>query len=159
MICAIPLVPSCTEQQFFELFFCHASLLSAQLLDVHAKDAGPFGEVVDVAPGFEQFKNVTVFQGLALFRRNAELIAVGVLITQIAVTVFSGIERKAHFVQRVASHGALTVEDKGARNVLIACFFESHITSSRCSSSGKVCSKFEVTDSGRSIIAMERAAL
>src|SRR5262249_22231736 len=49
------LVTSCANQHFFELFFSHTALLSSNLLHIHAEYAGPFGEVVDVASGFEQF--------------------------------------------------------------------------------------------------------
>src|SRR5215471_955018 len=84
------------KQHLLKLFFRYAALLCAYLLNAQPKDPGPFRQVVNVAAGCKQFRDISMLQGDALIRRNVESIAVGIFVAPVGFAVFCRIEGKAH---------------------------------------------------------------
>jgi hypothetical protein len=66
--------------------------VSADLLHIQTEDAGPLRQIVDVAPGMEEFEHAAMFHCPALLVGQVELPAVGTLITQVLFAVLGRIE-------------------------------------------------------------------
>src|SRR5262249_18048784 len=113
-------------EHFLELFFGHAALLCANLLNVEAENSGPFRQVINVAAGFEELQHIPLFDGAALFVVEVEFIAIAIFILTERLTVFAGVEGEAHFVECIASYRLPAVEYNRARDTVVLFAVQSH---------------------------------
>src|SRR5215475_1182469 len=72
-----------TKQHLLELFFRYAALLCADLLNTQSEDPSPFRQVVNVAAGCKQFRDISLLQRITLIGRNVESIAVGIFVAPV----------------------------------------------------------------------------
>src|SRR5689334_2624197 len=91
-------------QHFSERFFGYPALQRPDLLHVQPEDAGPLREVIDVAAAADQRENIALLHGVALIRRNSELVEVRVFVALERVAVRGAVEREAHLVEGVTLH-------------------------------------------------------
>src|SRR5215469_17551517 len=80
------------------------------------EDTSEFCQVIDIAPSTDQSQDVPRPDSLTLRVIQAELSAVGILVSQKLLTVGRAVKGVAHLVQRIALHGSFTIENIGARN-------------------------------------------
>ena len=87
-ICSFP----CCEQHLLEVFYAHAGLLGAHVLDAESENAGELGEVIDVAARGYQVEDVALAYRFALLVVQAVLPAVGIFIGQELLAIAGVVE-------------------------------------------------------------------